>query len=125
MSEASLEQAESLPSAAIFSYQYRLLRGGFPRLRRHLCRLVPHYGGVGCDKTQPSYGAAPATATPHPVSPGQRQDEQQDWKCHLISIALLNVEMQPSPGWDTTGQPSDSASSTTQSGRKRQERRAG
>lgn len=44
-----------------------------------------------------------------PVSPGQRQDEQQDWKCHLISIALLNVEMQPSPGWDTTGQPSDSA----------------
>lgn len=106
-----------------FSYQYRLLGGGFPRLWRHLCRLVPHYGGVGCDNTK----TRPVMDLPLPLPlppPGVPRTSSRTGSA--TSLVLHCSTWKYSCPWAGTRQSHQTeASSSTQSGRKRQERRAG
>lgn len=61
------EAAHVLSRQGYVSYQYRLL-GGFPRLWRHLCRLMSHYRGISCDKRKEPVTGRSLAPSPSPLA---------------------------------------------------------
>lgn len=61
------EAAHVLSHQGNVSYQHRLL-GGFPRLWRHLCRLMSHYRGISCDNRKEPVTGGSLTPSPPPLA---------------------------------------------------------